>query len=154
MGTSLRLSRTARVALLVAAVYGAGLLVAGFVVPVYGSESVSVSGTVGPAVTTTSAETVTRHAESATLVAVNGAWAAVVLAAPLVATLLVAVGLRLRDRRGAMPAAWILTGLLGVLNMLAMLTVGVFLLPVTACLLVACAASLPAVSLPQAPSTP
>jgi hypothetical protein len=79
---------------------------------------------------------------------------AAALAAPLVIALLVAVALRLRHRRGAMLAAWILTGLLGVLNMLAMLTVGVFLLPATACLLVACAASLPAVSLPQASSTP
>ena len=63
------------------------------------------------------------------------------LAIPLLVTLAVACGLWQGSRRAALPIAWTLTGLLAAANLLAMLSVGVFVLPVTAALVVACAKS-------------
>jgi hypothetical protein len=122
-----RLGRVPAVALLGASAYGVALVVAAFVAPVYESTSSSSSG-----------ET-TRASD--TLVGVNGLSAAVVLAVPLVVTLVVGCALWLGSHRWAMPIAWTLTGLLAAGNLLAMLSVGVFVLPVTAALVVACAAS-------------
>jgi hypothetical protein len=46
-------------------------------------------------------------------------------------------------RRGSRPGAgvlaWTIAGLLAVFNVLALLSIGVFVIPVTACLFVACA---------------
>ncbi|MFE9693567.1 hypothetical protein [Micromonospora sp. NPDC005806] len=116
-----RLGRGASVALLLAAAYGIVLVVAGFVAPVYNSETVSASGEV------------TRG--SGTVVGVNGPGAAVGLGVPLLATVLVGCALWLRS----MPSAWALTGLLAGFNLLALASIGLFALPVTAALLVACA---------------
>lgn len=61
-----------------------------------------------------------------------------------------AVGLALwhGSRHGALPLAWAFTGLLGVLNLVAMLSIGVFVLPVTAALIVACATRRPRANAP------
>ncbi len=124
-----RVGRVPAVALLVAAAYGVALVVAAFLVPVYDSDSSSSSG-----------ET-TRVSD--TLVGVNGLGVALVLGVPLLVTL--AVGSALWQRsRWALPTAWSLTGLLAALNLLAMLSVGIFVLPVTAALVLACARSRPA----------
>ncbi|MGR6319334.1 hypothetical protein Q2K19_29275 [Micromonospora soli] len=115
-----RLGRIAAVALLLAGAYGIVLVVAGFVLPVYRSETVSASGDVTPG--------------SGTVVEVNGPGAAVVLGVPLLATALVGCALWLRS----MPSAWVLTRLVAGFNLLAMASIGLFLLPVTAALIVAC----------------
>ena len=127
MKTSRKPGRTSAVALLGAATWGLGLVVAGFLVPAYRSTEMSSSGEL-----TQSTET---------LVGVNGPGAVVVLAVPLLVTLLVASALSARSRRAALPCAWALTALLAVFNLVGMLTVGVFVLPVTAALVVACSTS-------------
>jgi hypothetical protein len=122
------LGRVPAVALLIAAVYGVALVVAAFTLPVYDSTSSSSSGGTSQA--------------SDTLVGENGLGVALVLGVPLLVTL--AVGCALWQRsRWALPIAWTLTGLLAALNLLAMLSVGIFVLPVTAALVLACARSRP-----------
>jgi hypothetical protein len=123
-----RLGRVPAVALLVAAAYGVALVVAAFTLPVYDSDNSSTSGQTGQA--------------SDTLVGVNGMGVALVLAVPLFVTVAVGCALALRSR-WSLPIAWALTGLLAALNLLAMLSVGIFVLPVTAALVVACASSRP-----------
>ena len=124
-----RLGRTPSLAVLLAALYGAALIVGGFLAPVYESTSVSSSGVV--------------MRGTDTLVGVNGRGAAILLGVPLVVALAVGWALWHGSRRGAIPVAWALTGLLGVLNVLAMLSIGVFVLPVTAALTIACATRRP-----------
>ena len=119
--------RVTTTALCAAAAWAVALLVAAFVVPVYGSA------------TATSSRVVADSAE--TFVHVNGLHGTVVIAVPLVCTVIVASALLLRSRRGALPCAWALTAALAAANLLAMLTIGLFVLPVTAALVVACAAS-------------
>ncbi|MDG4794912.1 hypothetical protein [Micromonospora sp. WMMD1082] len=118
-----RLGRVASVALLLAAAYGIALVVAGFVAPAYNTATTSAS----------SGETT--HG-SDTIVGANGIGAAFVLGVPLLATVLVGCALWVRSA----PSAWALTGLLAVLNLLAMASIGLFVLPVTAALVVACSA--------------
>lgn len=127
MKTSRKPGRTSAVALLGAALWGLGLVVAGFLVPAYQSTEMSSSGEL-----THSTET---------FVGVNGPGTVVVLAVPFLVTLLVASALLARSRRAALPFAWALTALLAVFNLVGMLTVGVFVLPVTAALVVACGMS-------------
>jgi hypothetical protein len=99
------------------------LIVGTFVVPVYSGD-----GTAGRS--------------SDTLVGVNGAWVAGLVAIPLVITLFVTSALwRRRAAQTAGPTAWTVTGLLIAFNLLAMLSIGIFVLPVTICLVVACAQS-------------
>ncbi len=117
--------RTTRIALLAAAAWGVGLMIAGFVVPVYETSTASQTGVAAQG--------------TATLVGANGISAAFVLAIPLLATALVAGSLQVPDRRAALGAAWTLTALLLVGNLLAMLTVGIFVLPLTVALVVASA---------------
>jgi hypothetical protein len=124
-----RLGRVPAVALLAASAYGVALVVAAFVAPVYGTDSSSSSGQTSQG--------------SDTLVGVNGLSAAVMLAVPLLVTLAVGCALWLGTHRGALPLAWTITGLLAAANLLAMLSVGVFVLPVTAALVLACARSRP-----------
>lgn len=125
MNQTPRVRRSSAIALLIAAVCSAGLLVAGFVAPVYQAVSSSSSG---------------RRVESTdTLVGVNGLGAVPVLAVPLLITVLVTWALLQRGRRWAMPLAWTLTAILGVFTLLAMMTIGILVLPVTVALLVACA---------------
>ena len=73
-----------------------------------------------------------------TLVEVNGPVAAVEMAVPLAATLVVALAFRSGVYRVRMLVGWTATGLLAVFNVLGMLTIGVFVLPVTVALVVAC----------------
>ena len=59
---------------------------------------------------------------------------------PLVATILVAAALWLRGtRRWAGIVAWVITGLLACFNLLALASIGMFVVPVTAGLVIACA---------------
>ena len=121
-----RLGSLERVSLAIAAVWGAGLLAAVAVIPVYSSSGTSSSGSV-------------THG-SATLVGVNGWGVLLVAAVPLVATVMVGGALwRRGSRPGTGVLAWTIGGLLAVFNVLALLSIGVFVIPVTACLLVACA---------------
>jgi len=76
-----------------------------------------------PEVTTTSS-----------LVGDNGFWVLAVLAIPLAVTLLVGLALT----RGWWWAGWGITGLFVAFTLLGMLSIGVFLLPVTIALVVAC----------------
>lgn len=118
------LGPAASVALLFAAAWGVALVAAGFLAPAYESVAASSSGEV--------------VRSTHTLVDVNGLGVVVVLAVPFVVAVLVGAVLALRPRRGALTAAWALTGLLVVLNLLAMMSVGLFVVPATAALVVAC----------------
>jgi hypothetical protein len=80
---------------------------------------------------------------SDTLVGVNGPGVVVVLAVPFVVTVLVGCALLLRAHRGALLAAWTLTVMLAMFTLLAMMSIGSFVVPVTAALIVACATSRP-----------
>jgi hypothetical protein len=122
-----RFGRLERMSLAVALVWAIGLVVAALVVPVYQSSGFSSSGTVTDG--------------SATLVGVNG-WAALLVAgAPLAAAVVTDCALwRRPGRPGAGVVAWTVTGLLACVNLLAMLSIGVFVLPVTLALAVACGA--------------
>jgi hypothetical protein len=120
-----RLGRVQLVSLAIAIAWGAALVVGALVAPVYQTSSVSSSGAAA--------------AGSATLLAVNGWHVVLVAAAPLAAALITGGMLwRRNGRRGAGAFAWVASGLLGCFNLLAMLSIGLFVLPVTVALLVAC----------------
>lgn len=77
---------------------------------------------------------------SATLIDENGSRALIVVGVPLLVTILVGVALWIRGRRrGAGPVAWTFTILLAGFNVLAMLSIGLLIIPITACLALACA---------------
>jgi hypothetical protein len=121
-----RLRRLEWVSLAIASVWSAGLLAAAVVVPVYSSSGVSSSGSVTNG--------------SATLTGVNGWGVLLVVGVPLAATVVVGGALwRRGSRPGAGVLAWTIAGLFAVFNILALLSIGVFVIPVTACLFVACA---------------
>lgn len=106
--------------LLVAGVYALVLAVAAFWVPLYSGE-----GSDGSTAT-------------ATLVDVNGTWGVIVAIIPLGCTALVAALLHLAvGHRAALVAAWVAIGLFGAFTLLGLLTIGAFLLPVVALLLLA-----------------
>lgn len=119
-----RFGRAGSAALLIAACWSAALVVGAFFVPVYQS-------TGGPSSTAPAGP-------PGTLVGVNGLGAVALVGVPLAVTLAVGCALALRSRRGAMPLAWTLTGLLAAFNLLAIMSVGIFILPATAALIVAC----------------
>ena len=120
------LGRLEQVSLAIAAIWGAGLLAAAVLVPVYASVGVSSAGAVS-------------HG-SATLVGVNGWRVLLVVGVPLVATAMVGGALwRRGPRQGAGALAWMIAGLLVVFNVLALASIGLFVIPVTAGLVVACA---------------
>jgi len=123
-----RYSRNAWIALGVAVVWGLLLVVAAFVVPVYSTSNGSATDGTVPTTTTEG---------TATLVGVNGYGVLLVISVPLVAAVVVAWALA----RGRRRIGWVVTSLLGVLNVLAMLSVGIFFLPVTIALIVACAST-------------
>lgn len=122
------------VALALAALISAGLLVAAAVVPVYGTETASAS--LAPDGTLTSSSTTSG---GATLVAVNGLGSLVVVAVPLLVTLVVGALLLRATGWWGYAAAWIVTGLYTVLCVLALMSIGIFLAPVAMVLVVACA---------------
>ena len=120
-----RYSRNVWIALGFAVVWGLLLVVAAFVAPVYRTSSGSATdGTVA-----TTAE------GSATLVGVNGYGVLLVISVPLVAAVVVTWALA----RGRRRLGWVVTSVLCVLNVLALLSVGIFFVPVTIALIVACA---------------
>ena len=121
------LGRGAGISLGVAVTWSVVLVLAAFTVPVYSGESASSDG-----VTTT---------DTATLVGENGLGVLVVVATPLVLTLLVAGCLAFVPWPRGRTLGWVVTALMGALNLLAMLTVGLFMLPVTLALVIACATS-------------
>ena len=129
-----RFGRLERISLAVALAWAIGLVVAALLVPVYQSSGVSSSGTSSGV---SSSGTLTNG--SATLVGVNG-WAALLVAgAPLAAAAVTGYALwRRTGRQGAGVVAWTVTGMLACFNFLAMLSIGVFVLPVTLALVVAC----------------
>jgi len=120
-----RFGRPERVSLTIALVWGAGLVIAALAAPVYQTSGASSSGGATDG--------------SATLVGVNGWGALIAASAPLVAALLIGGLLWQRaERAGAGVLAWTVVGLLGCFNALAMASIGVFVLPVTLALVVAC----------------
>ena len=126
-----RLGRIAPIALLIAAAYDVVLVVAGFVAPVYQSSVYTTASASGPV-----------RRGSNTFVSENGWGAVLILLVPLLVTMIVGSALWLQWRGAAVLAfAWSTTMLLALLNALAMLSIGVFLLPVTAALVGACATS-------------
>jgi uncharacterized membrane protein YhaH (DUF805 family) len=116
------------VSLVGAGLWSVGLLVALSTVPAYQTMTASSTGSISTGSISTQGET---------LVGENGAWVLIVLAVPLAATLLVAVALLVR-RRSTLWMACVITGVLALLNLPAMLTIGIFVLPVTGALVVAC----------------
>lgn len=126
---------TAKIALVASLIWSLLLLVAAFIFPVYGYASSSAS--VGSDGNLVQGAEITG---TATLVGVNGAWAVLLIAIPLVVTILVAVLLRI----GARPArvtARAVTGLLAAVTVLGLMSIGLFLLPATVALVVACASA-------------
>jgi hypothetical protein len=126
-------TRTSATALSFALVWSALLVVGALVLPSYGTSSQSASMDTTTGVTTT--EPVTTG--TATLVGVNGPGVLIVVGIPLVVTLLVGTALAFRRRR----IGWVLTSILGFFTLLAMLSIGIFILPTTLALVVACAAT-------------
>jgi hypothetical protein len=122
------LTPTTRVALAFAALWGVALLVGATTLPAYdgGTGTSSPDGTLHETHTT------------ATLVEANGRGVLVTMAVPLVITLVVAALLLYRRRQQvAVAIATVLVALLAVATVLAMLSVGAFVLPVVAALVVA-----------------
>jgi hypothetical protein len=73
------------------------------------------------------------------LVGENGTGVIGVVVIPLVVAVVVAAVLSRRSTApSAGPDAWTATGLLATFNVLALLSIGIFVLPVTVCLVVAC----------------
>jgi hypothetical protein len=109
--------------------WGLALPVLAGLVPMYSEDSVAVSG--GSSVGTQS---------SATLYQVNGWGALIPLVVPLgvavIVTLLLAIR---RSDSGPGVIAWGVVGLLAAGTVLAMMTIGIFVLPVTGSLIAACA---------------
>ncbi|RMB58782.1 hypothetical protein [Tessaracoccus antarcticus] len=117
--------RGERIALAIALIWAGVLLVGAFTVPVYGGEGADSTGAV------------TQRA--LTLVGVNGASGVVVAAVPFLLALGTAFALWLRGSSpGAGPVAWTLTILSAVFSMVSILSIGLFAIPVVACLLAAC----------------
>ena len=125
-------SRSTSIALAFAVVWSAVLVLAAFVLPVYGTSSGSstgdASGDQSTAVTTTG---------TATLVGVNGLGVLLVIGFPLIITLLVGAALAARRRR----LGWIITGVLCFFTVIALMSIGLFVAPTTLALVVACAAT-------------
>ena len=126
-------SRRTPFALAFALVWSLLLVVGAFLAPVYSTSSQSASADSTTGVTTTTAVTT----GSATLVGVNGYGVLVVVTIPLVATLFVAIALA----RGRRRIGWVVTSVLALLNVLALLSVGIFFVPTTVALIVACASA-------------
>ena len=113
---------TVRIALGAAALWSLALVVAAVTVPLYS----------GDTATADSSGTSSSIHTTATLVEVNGWWGLVVAGLPLAASVVVAVLLLGVRRRPAVIVAAVLVALLGVLTVLSLLTIGIFIAPVTA----------------------
>ena len=121
-----RFGRLEWISLAIALASGTGLVIAALLAPVYQSQGVSSSGVAANG--------------SATLVGVNGWGALLIAGVPLAAAAVAGYGLwRRAGRPGAGVLAWTVTGLLACFNVVAMATIGVFVVPVTVALFIACA---------------
>ena len=121
-----QLRREEWVALSVAFLWSVGLMVSAAVAPAYESTTETSSG----AVTT----------EGATLLDENGPAVLLPLGVPLLVTVIVGFALWRREpSRGAGVVAWTGIVLLAAFNVLAMASVGLFMVPATAALVFACA---------------
>ncbi len=128
-------SRTAATALSFALVWSALLVVGALVLPAYGTSSQSATADMGDG---TGAQTITPVTTGTeTLVGVNGPGVLIVVGIPLIVTMLVAAALAFRRRR----LGWVLTSILGFFTLLAMMSIGIFILPTVLALVVACAAT-------------
>ena len=102
------------------------MLVAAFVVPVYATQAGSSAGGT--------------TAGSATLVGVNGPGVALVVVVPFVLCAATGAALFLRGRwRGAGVLAWVLAGATGAFALVSLASIGLFVVPVAALLVYACA---------------
>ena len=126
-------TRTAATALSFALVWSALLVAGALVLPAYSTSSQEATVDTG----TGAASTAPVTTGTETLVGVNGEGVLIVVGIPLVVTLLVATALAFRRRR----IGWVLTSILGFFTLLAMLSIGIFILPTTLALVVACAAT-------------
>lgn len=113
-----------RAALVVAAVAGVALVVAGFTLPAYRTDEAG-SGSGATEAT-------------GTMVEINGPGIVAALVLPLVVVAAVWLVLRL-GRSWSRPAAWGLTGALALYNVATLTSIGILVLPVTLALVVACA---------------
>ena len=120
--------KTVRIALAGATLWGIALVVAALTVPVYHGEF-----------ETTESGSTTVTSTSATLVSENGWWGLVVAGIPLVVCLVVGALLLGPGGPAAKVVAVVVVALLGLGNLLAMLSIGIFVLPVTVALVVAVA---------------
>jgi hypothetical protein len=120
-----RFGRRVWVPLSIALIWSVALLVAAALAHFYRSQLVSSSGAVSSG--------------SATLVGVNGWGVLLVAGVPLFTTMMVGGALWRRSARpGAGVFAWAVTGLLAGFNVLALMSIGAFIIPVTTSLAVAC----------------
>lgn len=85
------------------------------------------------------AESVTEAHTTATLTEVNGRWVLAYAIGPLLMVVIVCIVLWERPvARGAGAVAWTVTGLLGGFTLLAMMSIGVFLMPLTGAAIALC----------------
>lgn len=115
------------IALSLGALFAAAVPIAGVTLPLYVTETGSSDGRVSSG--------------SETLVGVNGTGSLVVLLVPIMVVAAVSFLLTSTRWRAATPLAWALTTLFALANLAALLSIGIFILPVTIALVVACANS-------------
>lgn len=121
---------TELVALCVAIASSVGLIVVAMTMPFYTSSAFEQDS---------SSAVVTHESTSATLVGVNGTHVLVIIAIPLMITVAVFGIFSIRGiTRGPGAVAWTMVGLLVVITVAGMLTIGPLILPTTACLVTAC----------------
>jgi hypothetical protein len=135
---------TVRIALAAAALWAAGLVVAALTLPAYTASSSTAQA--GGEVHTTSS--------TATFAEANGTWGLVVASLPLASCLVVAVLLLGPGGRATQLAAAALVALLGALTVLSLLSIGIFIAPVTVGLAVAVISALTASGAPPREATP
>jgi hypothetical protein len=126
-----RLDRTTRIMLGGAAIWTLGLVAAALTVPFYRGRSTSGSTSVGSGGTSATITT----SSPATLVQVNGFRVLVPVAIPFLAVVLVAVALSRRrkaHKTGPGPMASVVVALLGAGTIVAILSVGIFVVPADA----------------------
>jgi hypothetical protein len=133
--------RKTYVALGLAALWSIGLLVAAVVAPAYqSSSSSSVSVSAGSSSDTVDDGQV-HTTSTSTLVEVNGTGVLVVVGVPLLAVGAVTASLwrrRASGKRGVGPFAWTVVALVSLFTLVAMLSIGIFVVPVTGLLILAC----------------
>jgi hypothetical protein len=135
---------TVRIALAAAALWAGGLGVAALTLPAYTGSSSTADASGGLETTST----------TATLVEVNGTWGLVVACLPLAVCLVVGALLLGPGGRATQLAAAALVALLGALTVLSLLSIGIFIAPVTVGLAVAVISALTASGAPPREATP